>query len=109
MNTPLPAAVIRALRQLGADVSVARRRRQLTQASLAECIGASTMTVRRMEKGNPLIPMQYLARALFVFGELERLNRLLDTAVDGSGMNRLHERLPARVRNLKRGECAGRR
>lgn len=101
MGTPLPLPVERALKKLGADLSLARRRRHISQASLAERIGASTMTVRRMEKGNPLIPLQYLARALHVFGELEKLDRLLDTAEDTIGLALMDERLPVRVRKRK--------
>ena len=101
METPLPMPVERALKKLGADLSLARRRRHMSQASLAERIGASTMTVRRMEKGNPLIPLQYLARALHVFGELEKLNQLLDTAEDAIGLALMDERLPVRVRTRK--------
>ena len=98
MNTPLPPPVDRALKKLGADISLARRRRHITQASLAERIGASTMTVRRMEKGNPLIPLQYLARALHVFGELPRLNDPLDSAVDDIGLTLMNAKVPIRVR-----------
>ena len=98
MNTPLPPPVDRALKKLGADISLARRRRHITQASLAERLGASTMTVRRMEKGNPLIPLQYLARALHVFGELPRLNDLLDSAVDDIGLTLMNAMVPTRVR-----------
>jgi transcriptional regulator with XRE-family HTH domain len=98
MNTPLPNPVDRALKKLGADISLARRRRHISQASFAERIGASTMTVRRMEKGNPLIPIQYFARALHVFGELPRLNELLDSAVDDIGLTLMNEKVPTRVR-----------
>jgi transcriptional regulator with XRE-family HTH domain len=98
MNTPLPIPVDRAMKKLGADISLARRRRHISQASLAERIGASTMTVRRMEQGNPLIPLQYIARALHVFGELPRLNELLDSAVDDIGLTLMNEKVRTRVR-----------
>jgi transcriptional regulator with XRE-family HTH domain len=101
MSTPVPLPVERALIKLGQDLSLARRRRKLTQASLAERIGASTMTVRRMEKGNPLIPLQYFARALHVFGELGRLSQLLDTAEDTIGLSLMDEGLPKRIRKPK--------
>lgn len=103
MKTPLPIPVQRSLKKLGTDISLARRRRQMSQASLAERIGASTMTVRRMEKGNPLIPLQYVARALHVFGELGRLDQLLDTPEDVIGLSLMDERLPERVRARKPG------
>lgn len=104
MKTPIPIPVDRALKKLGADISLARRRRRISQESLAERIGASTMTVRRMEKGNPLIPLQYLARALHVFGELPRLNELLDSAVDDIGLTLMNEMVPMRVRGLAKSE-----
>jgi DNA-binding XRE family transcriptional regulator len=51
MNLPLPLPVERAIKKLGADLSLARRRRNMTQAMLAERLGTSVMTVRRMEDG----------------------------------------------------------
>lgn len=107
MKTSIPMPVDRALKKLGADISLARRRRHFTQASLAERIGASTMTVRRMEMGNPLIPIQFWARVLHVFGELEKLNQLLDTAEDTIGLMLMDERLPKRVRKVKMDKESG--
>ncbi len=107
MSTPLPFPVLRTIKKLGADLSLARRRRRLSQAMLAERIGASTMTVRRMEEGNPSIALQHLARALHVFGELDRLDRLLDSAEDGVGLTLMDEQLPQRVRAPKRGRDSG--
>ena len=95
---PLPLPVERAMSKLGRDISLARRRRQLTQASLAERIGASLATVRRMEKGDPHIALHFVARTLHVFGELDRLTLLLDTAEDQIGLSLMDEQLPKRVR-----------
>ena len=69
---PLPLPVERAIKKLGADLSLARRRRNMTQAMLAERLGTSVMTVRRMEDGHRGTALQYLARALQVFGELNK-------------------------------------
>lgn len=52
MEFPAPLPVERAIRKPGSDISLARRRRHISQASLAERIGASLSTVRRMEKGD---------------------------------------------------------
>lgn len=98
MNLPLPLPVDRALKKLGADLSLARRRRSLTQAMLAERLGTSVMTVRRMEDGHPGTALQYLARALQVFGELDKLGDLLDTTEDTIGLMLMDERVPVRVR-----------
>ena len=107
ISLPLPLPVERAIVKLGRDISLARRRRQLTQASLAERIGASLATVRRLEKGDPRIPLHFMARALHVFGELERLNQLLDTGEDAIGLSLMDEQLPQRVRTRKATPLTG--
>lgn len=103
MNLPLPLPVDRALKKLGADLSLARRRRHLTQAMMAERLGTSIMTVRRMEAGHPGTALQYLARALQVFGELEKISALLDSARDTVGLILMNEQVPMRVRKPKQG------
>lgn len=85
-------------------MSLARRRRHLSQAMLAERLGTSVMTVRRMESGHPGIALQHLARALHVFGELEKLNDLLDTSQDAVGLVLMDERVPRRVHKPKQGK-----
>jgi len=104
---PLPLPVSRALEKLGRDISFARRRRQMPQAMLAERIGVSVMTVRRMEAGSPNIALQTLARALHVFGELERLKQLLDSSEDSIGLALMDEKLPQRVRLPKARKDSG--
>lgn len=107
ISLPLPLPVERAVVKLGRDISRARRRRQLTQASLAERIGASLATVQRLEKGDPRIALHFVARALHVFGELERLNQLLDAGEDAMGLMLMDEQLPQRVRPRKAASSAG--
>jgi transcriptional regulator with XRE-family HTH domain len=98
LQTPTPLPVQRALLKLGADLSLARRRRHISQASLAERMGASLSTVRRMEKGDARVPIHFFARALHVFGEIQALEHLLDTPHDELGLALMDERLPKRVR-----------
>lgn len=98
VGSELPLPVARALRKLGSDLSLARRRRHISQASLAERMGASLSTIRRMEKGDARVPIHFFARALHVFGELAALERLLDTAQDDIGLTLMDEQLPKRVR-----------
>jgi transcriptional regulator with XRE-family HTH domain len=99
METPLPLPVERAIRKLGADISLARRRRHIAQASLAERMGASLSTVRRMEQGDVRVPIHFYARALHVFGEIQALENLLDTANDDIGLTLMDAQLPQRVRH----------
>ena len=99
MEPPVPLRVERAIRKLGSDISLARRRRHISQASLAERMGASLSTVRRMEKGDLRVPIHFFARALHVFGEIQALEDLLDTAKDDIGLTLRDENLPKRVRS----------
>ncbi len=93
--------------QLGHNISRARRRRNMSQLMLAERIGASLNTVRRMEDGFPGTALQYIARALQVFGELDKLEALMDTAQDGVGLVLMDEKLPQRVRSQRRTADSG--
>jgi transcriptional regulator with XRE-family HTH domain len=99
---PVPLPVERAITKLGNDLALARRRRRISQESLATRIGASLSTVKRMEKGDMRIPLHFIARALHVFGELERLTSLIDTAKDEIGLTLADEQLPQRVRRKTR-------
>lgn len=100
-NAPTPLPVMRSLRQLGQSMSLARRRRHLTQEDLAHRIGASVHTVRRMETGHTGTALVHFVRALQVFGELEKLNQLFDTSQDLIGLTLMDERLPQRVRKSR--------
>jgi len=99
MDSHIPLPVERAIQKFGADISLARRRRHISQASLAERMGASVSTVRRMEKGDVRVPIHFFASALHVFGEIQALENLLDTAKDDIGLTLMDERLPKRVRS----------
>lgn len=106
-ESPLPLPVIRVLKRLGENISLARRRRYMTQEALAQRIGASVNTVRRMEAGHAGTALQHLARALQVFGELDKLELLLDTSRDSVGLALMDENLPQRVRTSRRNKDSG--
>lgn len=103
MESPIPLPVERAIHKFGNDISLARRRRHISQVSLAERMGASLSTVRRMEKGDVRVPIHFFARALHVFGEIRALENLLDTPNDEIGLTLMDERLPKRVRSRPGG------
>lgn len=99
---PLPIPVARALTKLGENLSRARRRRRLSQASFAKRSGVSVATLRRMERGDlGGVRLEYLARAMHVLGEIERLERLLETGEDPVGLMLMDQELPRRVRARK--------
>ncbi|MGU7784266.1 helix-turn-helix transcriptional regulator [Burkholderia sp. PU8-34] len=97
----LPTPVTRALKKLGTDLALARRRRHLTQESMAERLRISEATVRRMERGDTGISIGTIAQAFFVLGELDKITRLLDTASDDIGLSLMNEQLPQRVRRKR--------
>jgi transcriptional regulator with XRE-family HTH domain len=99
--------VTRSLNRLGQAISLARRRRHLTQQYLADRIGASAHTVRRLEAGHPGTALVHFARALQVFGELDKLDQLLDTPQDTIGLILMDEKLPQRVRKSRKTSESG--
>lgn len=106
-DVTLPIPVARALVKLGNDLSLARRRRMLTQESMAERIQTSVATLRRLEKGDPRIPIGTIAQAFFVLGELNKITGMLDTASDEIGLTLMNEQLPQRVRGKSRKTSSG--
>ena len=98
---------MRSLTRLGQAISLARRRRHLTQQDLAQRIGSSANTVRRMEAGHPGTALVHVARAMQVFGELGQLDQLLDTPQDTIGLTLMDEKLPQRVRKSRKSPESG--
>jgi ribosome-binding protein aMBF1 (putative translation factor) len=98
---------VRSLNRLGHAISLARRRRQLTQKDLAQRIATTASTVRRMEAGHPGTALIHIARALQVFGELDKLDQLLDTPQDTIGLILMDEKLPQRVRKSRKTPESG--
>jgi transcriptional regulator with XRE-family HTH domain len=102
MTTASNLPVDRALKVLGQNIDLARRRRGLSQADLASRMGVSVSTVRRLEDGRSGTALTHLGSALQVFGELEKLRLLLDTPADSVGLALMDAKLPARVYSKRR-------
>lgn len=100
VDMPIPMPVERAIQKLGCGVALAYRRRHI---SLAERMGASLFSVRRMEKGDVRVSIHFFARALHVFGEIQALESLLDTSNDEIGLALMNEHMPKRVRSKAGG------
>ena len=97
-KTALPQPVKRALRKLGADVSVARRRRRISTILMAERAFMTRNTLAKVEKGDPGVSLGIYASVLFVLGMTDRLADLADPARDPLGQQLEEDRLPKRVR-----------
>lgn len=108
MRSKAPAPSARyALKKLGEDLSIARRRRRMTQQRVAEGAGIDVGTVRRLEQGHPSVSLGSLAMVLVVLGETERLAQLLDVGADDLGLALSVETLPKRVRRPRSATASG--
>ena len=58
-------------------------------------------TVKRMEKGDPRVQLHFVARALYVFGDIERVAQLFDTSEDQIGLVLMDAQVPKRIRSRK--------
>ena len=97
----LPLRVRRSLTKFGADLSIARRRRNLTTAMVAERVGVALTTYLRAEKGYPKVSLGVYVMALFVLGFGDAFSNLIDQSRDDQGLLLDAERLPKRVRSRK--------
>jgi transcriptional regulator with XRE-family HTH domain len=97
---PLPSR--RAVTDLGRNLRIARLRRRLTVASMAERCGISVATYGRMEKGDPNVAIGAWATALFVLGDASTLGQILAPPLDEVGMALTESQLPKRIRGPRR-------
>jgi transcriptional regulator with XRE-family HTH domain len=95
----LPLKVRKALSKLGGDIQVARKRRRLTMAIVAERAFISRNTLTRVERGDPAVALGIYATVLFVLGLAERLGDIADPLSDVVGLSLEAERLPQRARS----------
>lgn len=91
-----------ALRRLGQDIQVARKKRRMSVADFCERIGVTDKTLAKLEKGESGVRIETLAMALMVLGELHRLEELLDPARDATGLVLDHGRLPQRIASRRK-------
>lgn len=94
----LPPNVERALVAFGRNISIARRKRGLTAASMASRIGISVNTYSKLERGSPTASVGAYAMALHVLGYGSVFAELLDVSTDDQGLLLDIKKLPKRVR-----------
>jgi transcriptional regulator with XRE-family HTH domain len=94
----LPLIVRKALRKLGSDIQIARKRRRLTMAIVAERAFISRNTLTRVERGDPAVALGIYVTVLFALGLADRVGDLADPFTDSVGLSLETERLPKRAR-----------
>jgi transcriptional regulator with XRE-family HTH domain len=89
------------LKKLGSDISIARRKRNLSVEMMCERAVISKQTFQRVESGDPSVSLGALAMCLFALGEEHKLQDLLDVASDDTGLLSDIENLPKRIHRPK--------
>ena len=78
----LPPVALAALRRLGANLAIARKRRKESQRAWSLRIGVSVPTLIRMEQGDPSVGMGVYASALWLMGRVQALAEIAAPASD---------------------------
>jgi transcriptional regulator with XRE-family HTH domain len=97
----LPAKLRRTLKEFGENIGIARRKRHLTVAMMAERVGVAESTYLRAEKGDPKVSFGVYAMVLFVLGFSDAFANLIHPRTDEQGLLLDVERLPKRIRAKK--------
>ena len=98
-SIPLPAA--HALRKLGRDLALARRKRGISTSDMATRLFVSRDTLWRLERGDPTVALGTLVTAIFVLRLHERLANFASPATDELALSLDERRLPQRIRRAR--------
>jgi transcriptional regulator with XRE-family HTH domain len=97
----LPPKIRRALQELGSNIQLARKKRGLTVAMMAERAGIAKSTYLKVEKGAPSVSMGIYVMTLFTLGFAESLASVADPSRDDQGLVLDMDRVPKRIRPKK--------
>lgn len=101
----LPAPVKRDLLKLGQDVALARKKRRLTAAMMAERIGVAKSTYLKIERGDPTVSMGAYAMTFFVLGLGGGLADVVDPRRDDQGLVLDATNAPKRIRRRRASQA----
>ena len=88
------------LKRLGSDLCKARKRRRIKEELMAERIGVTRATLRRMEQGLPTVSMETYAAAVYCLSpeRFKAFISILSSENDELGQTILDLNLPKRIR-----------
>ena len=98
----LPAAVARALKDLGENLALARQRRKESLRAWASRMAVSVPTLIRMEKGDPSVGMGVYATALWLMGRHAALPEVAAPEHDATALAQDIEAVRQRGRRMSR-------
>jgi DNA-binding XRE family transcriptional regulator len=87
-----------ALVKIGNDLSIARRKRQISMDSMAKRVGISISTLGRIEKGDSTVAWGTVVALLEILGLLTSLENIFDSAHDELGLGIMDSKVPQRIR-----------
>ena len=97
----VPSKAKSALKSLGSNMRIARKRRQWTIADLAQKMNVSSPTIMALEKGEATVSLAIFVSALWALG-LEDELVLLSQPRDDEGIKMMTARLPQKIKIKKR-------
>lgn len=98
----LPSSAQQALKALGGQIQLARKRRNWTIADLAGKMGVSSPTVIALEKGLPTVGLGIVFSSLWILGLEKEISRF-SSIDDKAGQELLNRRLPKKIRHSTKG------
>ena len=101
----LSPVALDALRQLGQNITEARRRRSKRQADVATQAMLSLSTYRKVEEGDPTVMIGNYVSVLAVLGLLDGLSKTASLDYEQSPWNRMSVK-PSRVRLTKKNQVS---
>ncbi len=99
LSIPLPATT--ALRKLGHDLALARRKREHFHGGHSGQALCRRDTLWRLERGDPSVALGTLATAAFIFKLHDRVASLFAPATDELALALDERRIPQRIRRVK--------
>lgn len=98
---PLPLPAASALRKLGREIAIARRKRGISTADMTSRLFVSRGTLWRLERGDPSVALGTLATACFILQLHDRLANLAAPATDALALSLDEKHLPQRIRRAR--------
>lgn len=96
-----PYAVERAIKKLGSNIRIARVRRKMTRAEVAEKIGVNPRVVADAENGKPSTGIAIYVGLLWALDLVAHLSPVADPANDAEGFALALARAPSKVRKAE--------
>ena len=97
----IPLAARHALRKLGRDLALARRKRGISTRDMAERLFVSRDTLWRLERGDAGVALGTLATAAFILQLIEPFSNLAEPSRDELALRLDERRLPQRIRRSR--------